>query len=143
MPLLQWDLFTFDVHPVNFNEMDHNTATEYARKGVAGAMPPREWTGEDDEELHLRGKIFPFRIGGFNEIEVLNNMRSAGHAGLMVRGGVDGTELGWFVCERLSRLHRYIAPAGVGQEIQFEGLWVRVPAPQLAGWVHTIYSFIP
>src|SRR5262245_49677814 len=125
--LLQWSALQFQVHPLNIHEVDHHTQTDWARKEIAGAPIYREWVGENDEELYLRGRIFPYRIGGLSELQVIEAMRRQGIAGLMVRG--DGVVLGWFVVERLIRTHQHLGIAGVGQQVNFEAIFVRVPVP--------------
>lgn len=58
--LMQWSALQFRVWPLNIHEVDHQTATDWARKEIAGAPLFREWVGENDEELHLRGRVFPY-----------------------------------------------------------------------------------
>jgi phage protein U len=83
------------------------TATDWARKEISGAAIYREWTGENDEELHIRGRVFPYRVGGLTELEVLETWWREGAAQMMVRG--DGYVLGWYVAERLVRGHSFQA----------------------------------
>jgi uncharacterized protein len=125
--LMQWSALQFRVWPLNIHEVDHQTATDWARKEIAGAPIFREWVGENDEELHLRGRVFPYRIGGLTELQVMEAMRRQGIAGLMVRG--DGIVLGWFVCEKLIRANLHLDVSGVGQLINFEAVFARVPVP--------------
>ncbi len=54
-------------------------------------------------------------------------LRRKGIAGQMVRG--DGYVMGWFVCERLIRQHKHLHIQGVGQMIEFEAIFARVPVP--------------
>lgn len=117
----------FEVSPLNVHESDHMTQTDWARKEVAGAAVYREWVGEGDEEIVLRGRIFPHRFGGLTELETLEAFRRAGQAELLQRG--DGEKLGWFVIERLGRTHRFLGADGIGQVIQFEASFMRCPVP--------------
>jgi hypothetical protein len=125
--LYSWGTLQFEVHPLNVHEVDHSTASDWAKKEIAGAAIYREWVGENDEELFFRGRLFPYRIGGLDGIEVLEAMRRQGVAELLMRG--DGRPMGWYVCERLVRQHTFLAPDGVGQVIHFECIFVRVPVP--------------
>lgn len=125
--LYSWSLVQFQVYPLNVHEVDHTTATDWAKKEIAGAAIYREWVGENDEELYFRGRLFPYRIGGLYQIEVMEAYRRHGIAGLMMRG--NGDSLGWFVCERLVRTHMHLGPDGVGQQVNFEAIFVRVPIP--------------
>lgn len=144
----------FQVYPLNFDEYNHETASDWARKEIAGAAMYREWVGENDETITLRGKLFPHfyaraarqreqgpvlptpgtrgGIGsqphsGLADIDVLNNMRLLGQAHPLVRG--DGWHYGWFIIERMTRSHTKIAPDGIGQQIQFDAVFQRVPVP--------------
>jgi hypothetical protein len=47
--LYSWGMLQFEVHPLNVHEVDHSTATDWAKKEIAGAAIYREWVGENDE----------------------------------------------------------------------------------------------
>jgi len=125
--LYRWGTMEFKVHPLNVHELDHTTETDWAHKEIVGAALYREWVGENDEKLHFRGLIFPYRIGGFGMVTILDSMRRNGMAHLMVRG--DGVPLGWFVIERLHRAHTFLSSEGVGRQVAFEAEFARVPVP--------------
>jgi phage protein U len=125
--LMQWGILQFQVWPLNFHEMDHETSSDWAHKEIAGAPIYREWVGENDEIRHLRGKLFPYRIGGMTSIDMFEGLRRGGIAQMMVRG--DGMVLGWFVCEKLVRNHTFMSTEGVGKQISFEAVFARVPVP--------------
>ena len=125
--LYQWGLLQFQIFPLNVHELDHETSTDWAHKEIAGAAIYREWVGENDEQLYLRGRLFPYRIGGMAEIEMFEATRRGGYANMMMRG--DGTVLGWFVCEKLVRSHTFLGAEGVGQQVAFEAIFARVPVP--------------
>lgn len=127
-PLMQWGTIQFRIWPLNFHEMDHETATDWAHKEIAGAPIYREWVGENDETLYVRGKLFPYRINGdLTAIEILDAQRRAGIAHVLIRG--DGEYLGWYVIDKLVRNHTFISGEGVGRQIAFEAVFVRVPVP--------------
>lgn len=129
----------FEVYPLNVHEMQHVTGTDWARKEIAGAAIHREWVGENDEEIHLRGRVFPHFFvnfsrqgggqssGGLGHLDVMDNMRRLGQAHVLMRG--DGWHFGWFVIERLMRGHTFLGQDGIGQQINFEATFQRVPAP--------------
>lgn len=142
----------FEVYPLNIHEMQHVTGTDWARKEIAGAAIHREWVGENDEEIHLRGRVFPHffvdfarrsaprdpdirkgaggrwgGVSGLGHLDVLDNMRRLGQAHVLMRG--DGWHYGWFVIERMMRGHTFLGQDGVGQKIEFEATFQRVPAP--------------
>ena len=84
----------FRTWPLNIFEMDHDSDTDFALKEIAGAAIYREWVGENDETIYFRGKLFPYRIGGMNEIEIFEANRRAGIAQLLIRGGNPSTKFG-------------------------------------------------
>ena len=121
---------------MSIQSMEHVTAAEWARKEIAGAATYREWVGEGDETITLRGQLFPLfmkqhgRAGGFTgdqSLEWLENARRLGVAQLLMRG--DGTKLGWYIIESISRGHTHIAADGIGQMITFDAKLQRVPNP--------------
>lgn len=162
--LFQWGPIQFQVFPFNVDNMSHATAADWAKKEIAGAAMYREWVGENDEQITLKGKVFPHyfarkqrqrsigdKTSGFNPIrdtrtgllleqvgdtqssgglyhlDVLDNMRRLGQAHILIRG--DGWHFGWFIIETLHRGHSLLAVDGVGQMIEFEASFQRVPIP--------------
>ena len=136
--LMQWGPLQFQVWPLNVHEFDIETGTAWAQKEIAGAAIYREWVGENDELLHFRGKLFPYRIGGMANLEAFDALRRAGVASIMVRG--DGAILGWFVCEKLIRQHRHLSGEGVGQDIDFEAAFARVPVPNNQKFLSNLWT---
>lgn len=124
--LYSWGFLNFTVQPFNIHEVDHATATDWAQKHIVGAAIYREWVGENDEEIFVRGRLFPHKFGGMGPLNQLETSRRQGIASVLSRGG---EYLGWFVCERLIRGHKYLAIDGIGQMIEFEAVFVRVPIP--------------
>jgi phage protein U len=131
--LFEFGLVQFMVWPFNVHEVAHTTATDWARKEIAGAPIFREWVGEGDEEINLRGRVFPHvfagsKLGsGMDHLDVMDEMRRYGKSNQLVRG--DGLVLGWFVIERFSRGHQYLDSRGRGRQIEFEAMFARVPVP--------------
>jgi len=145
--LFQWGPIQFQVHPLSIGEMSHATGSDWAKKEIAGAAMYREWVGEQDESIHLKGKIFPHFFaraarqrdpnslkpssGGLGHLEILDNMRRMGQAHVLIRG--DGWHFGWYIIESLQRGHSLLAPDGIGQQIDFEAAFQRVPIPDDPG----------
>jgi len=128
--LMHWGLISFQVYPLNINEYDHLTESDWAQKEIAGAEIYREWVGENDEVLHLRGHLFPYRIGGMTQIEAFEAKRRSGQPDTLMRGGGgQGIYMGWWICHRLSRAHQYLSAEGIGQMIAFEAEMIRMPVP--------------
>lgn len=140
--LYQFGTVQFDVAPLNVHELDHMTQTDWARKEIAGAAIYREWTGEGDEEITLRGRVFPHRLGGLTELEILESFRRAGQPEMLTRGSGQMENLGWYVIERLARSHRFLGADGVGQLIQFEATFCRCPVPDANEYFPFLYQLI-
>lgn len=128
-PLMQWGPnVQFEVWPLNYHEMEHEGATAWSRKEIVGAATYREWVGEQDELRYLRGRLFPYRLGGMREIEILDAFRRGGIPNLLTDG--NGRRLGWYVIEKLQRTHQFISGEGIGQMINFDAYFARVPVPE-------------
>ena len=160
--LFQWGPIQFQVYPLNVGQLSHATAADWAKKEIAGAAMYREWVGENDESITMKGKVFPHffaramrarnitnpvygdpaaleggllrehtggypSAGGLFHLDVLDNMRRLGQAHILIRG--DGWHFGWFIIEELSRSHANLAADGIGQMIDFEAKFQRVPIP--------------
>jgi len=65
--------------------------------------------------------------GGLYHLDVLDNMRRLGQAHILMRG--DGWHYGWYIIETLHRGHTFLAQDGIGQQIEFEAAFQRVPIP--------------
>lgn len=139
--LYSWGTIQFLVQPLNMHEADHETGTDWAQKEVVGSAIYREWVGENDEQLYIRGRVFPYRIGGFDELQQFEDERRAYNAHPLLRG--DGSKLGWFVCEKLVRAHTFLSGEGIGQQVAFEAVMVRVPMPDPASYITQVWKATP
>lgn len=156
--LYQFGLVQFTVYPFNVSEVEHTTGTDWARKEIAGASIYREWVGEAEEEITLKGKVFPhffFRhssrsgqarsrfegFGGLGWLDLLDNTRRLGQAHLLQRG--DGIKLGWFVIDKLSRGHQHLGADGIGQQIDFQATFQRVPVPDPTFYYSSTLLYVP
>lgn len=170
--MFQWGPIQFQVFPMNVDNFAHQTGADWAKKEIAGAAMYREWVGEADEHISLKGKVFPHFFaskarnsndpmtgmprdirhpiqgpeasldtsgvlrehtgghpssGGLTHLDVLDNMRRLGQAHILIRG--DGWHFGWYIIETLSRGHTFLANDGIGQMVEFEASFQRVPIP--------------
>jgi phage protein U len=125
--LYQWGPIQFIVVGLNTHELDHDTETDWAHKEIVNAAIYREWVGENDETLYVRGRVFPYRIQGMTQLEAFELQRRSGITNQLIRG--DGLIMGWFACQKLVRGHTFLSAEGVGQQIAFETVLVRVPVP--------------
>jgi phage tail protein len=139
--LYQWGTIQFLVQPLNIHESDHESGTDWAQKEVVGGAIYREWVGENDEQLFIRGRVFPYRVGGFGDLQRFEEERRAGNSHPLIRG--DGSRIGWFVCEKMVRAHTFLSGEGIGQQVAFEAVLVRVPMPDPAVYVTQVWKANP
>jgi phage protein U len=125
--LYQWGPIQFVVVGLNTHELDHDTETDWAIKEIAGAAIYREWVGENDEQVFFRGRVFPYRIQGMFQLEAMELQRRDGIVNILIRG--DGKVMGWFALHKLVRAHTHLSAEGMGQQVAFECVMVRVPVP--------------
>jgi phage protein U len=139
--LYTWGAIPFETYPLNVHEMQHVTETDWARKEIVGAAIHHEWVGENEEEIHLRGRVFPqFFVqkgrrgqgdnrtsGGLGHLDVMDNMRRLAQVHVLARG--DGWHLGWFAIQKLTRNSTVIGNDGIGKQIEFEVVFTRMPIP--------------
>lgn len=150
--LMSFGPIQFEVYPLNFHEADHNTATEFARKDILESSPHREWVGEGDEEIILRGRVFPFAIikqttgkvsgigaGAKSALDALDGVRRQRQPHQLIRHGKNVAEpLGWYVIEKIARHHTHIGQAGVGRVINFDASFMRVDIPPAATYFNSV-----
>jgi phage protein U len=116
--LMQLGALAFEVAPFNTHANDRQAAADYAAKDLLGRRRSREFVGEGDEKITIRGRLFPEVIGGLGGLAVLDAMRASGTAQPLVRG--DGANLGWFVIEKVTEKSSLLGRQGIGRLIEFE-----------------------
>ena len=132
----------FEIMPFNTHEYDHDTETDWAKKGDCWAAQRSTASGlvKTTSVCYSGGRLFPYRIGGLSEIENFDAKRRLGTSHLLMRG--DGRPMGWFVCERLVRAHTFLTEEGIGQQIAFECSLARVPIPSQDGYWASVTSSV-
>ncbi|WP_336488276.1 phage tail protein [Methylobacterium nigriterrae] len=123
---------TISRRPYNIEEWSREASASWAKKELLGRRPEREFTGEGEETLTLKGTLHPFNrnaIGGLSSIELAHSLRRSGQAVFVTRG--DGTVYGFFAIESVQERHAEIGPhtGGVGQKIEHELKLVPVGQP--------------
>lgn len=136
--LYQWGTFQFQVYPVNVDTYETTGQTEFAKKEILGIQPPRELTGDDDEEITLSGRYHPNKWGGLQEMKTFDKLRKAGLPQQLMRG--DGESLGWYSCTRLHQKGTNLRRDGIAQVIAFEATFYRQPVPDGAQYFSKLYT---
>lgn len=113
--LYQFGALAIEIAPFNISDISRTGETDFVFKPVLDAEPPAERVGEGGNTLDLSGQLLPQKLGGLDELEVLNQMRVSGHPQYLMRG--DGTPLGWMVILSVTDRSTYLNSQGVGQVI--------------------------
>jgi phage protein U len=116
-----------DVFPFNADAVGIEGSADFAKKDLLGRLPAREFVGEGDQTLSLKGQVLPSKLGGLSSIEALHGMRRRGERCHVMRG--DGRVFGWYAIEHISEQHERIGPNGVGQVVKHEIKLVLVDPP--------------
>jgi phage protein U len=138
--LYQVGTVQFEVLPFNTHDVSGDSSTDYADKDVVGARRPAEHVGEGEENLSLKGKIFPHAIGGLSSLNELQALRASGRPQFVMRG--DGTVMGWFTIRQISQQHSHLDVRGVGGMIDFEVSMKRAPDGSFFDQIENIFSLL-
>lgn len=118
---------TVEVFPFNADAVTVDGTTDYAKKDLLGRLPAREFVGEGDETLTLKGQVLPSKLGGLSAIEALHGLRRRGERLFVMRG--DGAVKGWYAVEHIAENHEMLGPNGVDQVVKHEVKLVMVDPP--------------
>jgi len=132
--LAQLGTVSFEVWPVNMHETDRDAAADHVAKDVLGTLRPREFVGEGDDQITIRGRLFPETFGG--STDDLHTMRVSGTAQIHVRG--DGRSFGWWVIDRVKERSTYLDAKGRGKVIEFEVSITRAAPPSAESYLSSL-----
>jgi len=135
--LAQLGAVTFELRPLNIHETSRSSSATFAEKPVIGRRPPLEAVGEGAQTFSLSGRIFPEKLGGLMNLELLNQQMAAQIPVPYVRG--DGVPMGWVVIESVTEKGAHLDQTGVGRVIDFEVSLKRSDPPSF-GQIYSILS---
>lgn len=121
--LFQLGTITLDTRPFNADEMSRSADASLPVKGIMGAAPRREFTGEGDDNIQLTGDLLPLHIGGLDELELAHGYRRSGERIPVMRG--DGKMMGWFAIASITENHTNLGRDGVGMTVKYQISLVR------------------
>lgn len=119
------------VTDLNFHEGSESTEATFAEKSVLGKRPPLEAVGDGPETRKFSGRLFPHKLGGLDELEVLRAHKTAQQAVPVMRG--DGVPLGWYVITNMEVKSQRFDAQGVGRYLEIEITLKRSDPPGAAG----------
>ena len=131
-----------ELHPFNIDRAEHETNEDFARHPVIGARQTFESVGHGAEKLEFRGVLFPRRIGGLAELELLQMIQSSAMAILVTRGT---TVMGWFHILSVKRNDRWLDAEGTGQKVEIQIALEKTDAPsygQAANLVTRLFGYV-
>jgi len=109
---------TFDTFPFNVDEVERTADAVLASKPLIGTANGKEFTGEGDEKIVLKGQLLPSKIGGLTELELAHSMRRNGVRFPLQRG--DGFRYpSWYAIAKISEGHKELMRDGVGFVITY------------------------
>lgn len=73
--------FMFHSLRFGYNKLGRDLSTRWADIAVVGGLNRLQWTGGDDDTVHIEGVIFPEEFGG---LAVLEGVRDAARSGLVL-----------------------------------------------------------
>lgn len=134
-----------DTFPLPAMTADRTYATDFVAKDVLGApvARPREYVGEGDEKLVIKGTILPvpaLRLAGLVMLDMLHGVRRAAEPQPVMRG--DFTVLGFYVVEAISEGHEFLDFTGVGSIVHHEITLTKVPGLSYASSYTLIGSIL-
>ncbi len=123
---------TISRRPYNIEEWSWEASASWAKKELLGRRPDREFTGEGEEKLTLKGRLHPFNrraIAGLSSLELAHSLCRTGQPVFVTRA--DGRVFGFYGIESVKEDHSAIGPhtGGIGQQIDHELNLVPVGQP--------------
>ena len=122
---------TIDTQPFSIDEMERSADASIVAKPVIGASPPKEFTGDGEDDITLSGQILPYHIGGLDELETLHEMRRSGARFPLQRG--DGFRPGWYAITKITERHSELSREGVGYVVRHQISLTKVEPDSGAG----------
>lgn len=125
--LYQFGFLRIKHQPFNVDKVRSQDSTDFVQKPVLGAAPPNEYVGEGTGTKTLSGTLFPKKLGGLDELRILQMMRESALPHFLLRG--DGVPLGWYRITSVTTDEEQLAMDGVGQVTKVQISLIREPAP--------------
>lgn len=117
MPLLIWGDYSFDANATAFEELTHKWAGRWAKQPVFGRRPPGQYLGPAEEQLSVRGTIYPLEIGDFGQIVAMQQEAGGGTVDMLFSGA--GDTFGLFRLDELEYRSSNFLPDGTPQKVEY------------------------
>ncbi len=123
------------------HEFSRKADADFAKKDILGRAPVYEAIGPGEDVRTIRGRLFPFKLGGRGALALADAIRLSQAPQMVVRG--DGTVLGWFIITSINEREENLAANGVGQLIGVDIEIKRADAPTAAYYFAALFSLLP
>lgn len=119
MALLIWGNYAFEVGAASYEELSHKFIGRWSKPPVFGRRPPGQYLGPGEEEITLRGTIFPVDMGAgvFAQIIAMQSDAGNGVSDMLFSGG--GDAMGMFRLDELSYRASNHLRDGTPQKVEY------------------------
>jgi uncharacterized protein len=138
MALLIWGDYAFEVGATSFEEMAHRFGGRWGKQPVFGRRPTGQYLGPGEEEITLRGTIYPVDMGlsTFSQIQAMQKDAGNGVVDMIFSGA--GDAMGLFRLEEVTYTSTNQLSEGTPQKVTYT---LRFTADEDAGG--SIYAVWP
>ncbi len=120
--LLRLGPHSFEIAPLNFQELSRETEVKWPAIPRFGGKPTRQMTGEGENDLTISGLLYPDDFGGRAELEALRATQLARKPVIMA-GWAAGTSVVVWGKVAILKIHdkqTYINERGQGRKVSFK-----------------------
>lgn len=119
MALLIWGNYSFEVGSTSFEDLSHKFGSRWSKPSVFGRRPPGQYLGPSEEEIVLRGAIFPVDMGRstFDQIVAMQAEAGKGTVDMLFSGA--GDAMGLFRLEEVSYRSTNLLRDGTPQKVEY------------------------
>jgi phage protein U len=116
-PLLALGHHTFEIGPLNYQELSREVELRWAVMKRLGAEPVYQAVGVGEVPMSISGLLFPEAIGGWDEYQALEATARLMQPVMMIGG--TGQVFGLVVITRVGQVHKHITAGGLPRMIEF------------------------
>jgi len=115
--MMSLGFFVFSLDTAAYQEFQHKMAWRHPSTSRIGLRPARQFLGQDDETISLRGVLLPEITGGAKSLDLLRYMGDSGEQWSLIEG--TGRVYGFFVIESLDVSKSYFFQDGAPRKYDF------------------------
>lgn len=114
---MMWGLFPFSVQTMPHEEFEKTTTFKYAENNRIGKSNSLQFMGKGNDEITLKGVLFPMVTGGRNVVDLFKIQSELGIAFPLIEssGRIHGT----FVCTSVAETCKYLESNNAPNRIDF------------------------